>query len=57
MNDIKRSNVLRGMNLEDFLVKPVQRLPKYVLLLKDLLKHTDLDHPDFLNIKNSLEGF
>lgn len=57
MNDIKRSNVLRGMNLEDFLVKPVQRLPKYVLLLKDLLKHTDQDHPDCLNIKNSLEGF
>ena len=27
------------------MVKPVQRLPKYELLLKDLLKHTEEDHP------------
>jgi hypothetical protein len=26
-------------------------------LLKDLLKHTDSDHPDFLSIKSSLKDF
>lgn len=55
--NLRRANVLRGMNLDDFLVKPVQRLPKYVLLLKDLLKHTDQAHPDRSNIKNTLDGF
>jgi hypothetical protein len=45
------------MNLDDFLVKPIQRLPKYVLLFKDLLKHTDADHPDYAFIAASLEKF
>ena len=34
-----------------FMIKPVQRLPKYVLLLKDYLKHTNSDHIDIENIK------
>jgi hypothetical protein len=38
---------MKGMDIEDFLVKPIQRLPKYVLLFKDLLKNTDEDHPDY----------
>ena len=42
----------RGLDLEGFLVKPVQRLPKYILLLKDLLKYTPKDHPDYGNILN-----
>ncbi|CAD8158588.1 unnamed protein product [Paramecium pentaurelia] len=42
---------LRGMDLSSFLVKPVQRLPKYILLFKDLEKHTEDDHPDMKNIK------
>jgi hypothetical protein len=45
------------MNLDDFLVKPVQRLPKYVLLLKDLFKHTEVDHPDYSLIKETLDNF
>lgn len=52
-----RSNVLKGMDLQSFLVKPVQRLPKYVLLFKDLLKNTDEDHPDYKNIKYALDYF
>jgi hypothetical protein len=51
MKQIKSSNILKGSDLVSFLVKPVQRLPKYVLLYKDLLKHTDKDHPDYENIK------
>ena len=48
---------MRGLSLEDFLVKPIQRLPKYVLLLKDLLKHTNEDHPDYNNISSTLNEF
>lgn len=25
----------------------VQRIPRYVLLLEDLLRHTEEDHPDY----------
>lgn len=29
------------MQINDLLIKPVQRLMKYELILKDILKHTD----------------
>ncbi|XP_030622535.1 rho guanine nucleotide exchange factor 17 [Chanos chanos] len=32
--------------LADLMIKPVQRIPRYELLVKDLLKHTPEDHPD-----------
>lgn len=36
-----------NQNLESYLIKPVQRVPKYVLLLDDIIKHTDPDHVDY----------
>jgi hypothetical protein len=41
---------MKGMDLQSILIKPIQRLPKYVLLLKDLLKHTEKSHIDYGNI-------
>ncbi|GFS94317.1 rho guanine nucleotide exchange factor 17 [Nephila pilipes] len=32
--------------LDALLIMPVQRIPRYELLLKELLKHTNMDHPD-----------
>jgi len=37
----------RKLDLEAFLIKPLQRLCKYPLLLKELLKNTGSDHPEF----------
>ncbi|KAM5182052.1 rho guanine nucleotide exchange factor 17 isoform 2-T2 [Mantella aurantiaca] len=34
--------------LSDLMIKPVQRIPRYELIVKDLLKHTTEDHPDYL---------
>lgn len=48
---------LQGLSLMDHLIKPVQRLPKYELLLKDLQKNTEEQHPDFRNISEALESF
>jgi len=45
----------RGLKLESFLVMPIQRLPRYLLLLKELRKYTDADHPDYAHINNALE--
>lgn len=47
----------RRLGIDGFLIKPVQRLPKYVILLKDLVKHTPEDHPDLSNIRGALESF
>jgi hypothetical protein len=41
---------MKGMDLQSILIKPIQRLPKYVLLLKDLYKHTEKSHIDYENI-------
>lgn len=48
---------LQNLDLISQLVKPVQRLPKYVLLFKDLKKNTDEKHPDYQNITKCLEEF
>lgn len=34
---------------------PVQRIPRYNLLLADLLKNTDESHPDYRNLEKSIE--
>ncbi|KAM3130638.1 hypothetical protein pb186bvf_017230 [Paramecium bursaria] len=57
MQQLRKSNVLRGLDIHSFLVKPVQRLPKYVLLYKDLLKHTETFHLDYENIVKCLKKF
>ncbi|CAD8087510.1 unnamed protein product [Paramecium sonneborni] len=58
-NDLQKNkkNQLNSLDIESYLIKPVQRLPKYVLLYKDLLKHTNKDHPDYENIFKCLKFF
>ena len=36
-----------GRDLHSFLITPVQRMPRYILFLRDLLKCTPSSHPDF----------
>ena len=35
------------LRLADYLLTPVQRCPRYLLLLKDLLGSTDTDDPEW----------
>ncbi|XP_043506360.1 uncharacterized protein LOC122526844 isoform X5 [Frieseomelitta varia] len=35
------------LGLDQLLIKPVQKIPRYELLIQRLLKHTDATHPDF----------
>jgi hypothetical protein len=44
-----------GLVLQAFLVTPVQRIPRYKLLLEDMLKNTEKDHEDYEDLKNSLK--
>ena len=43
------------LDLEALLIQPVQRIPRYRLLLEDLMKNTPVSHPDFENTENSLK--
>jgi hypothetical protein len=36
---------LKHQDLQDFLILPVQRLPRYVILIENLLRHTKQTHP------------
>lgn len=44
-----------GLDLGAFLLTPVQRIPRYILLLKQLLKYTDETHPDFHHVNVCLD--
>jgi hypothetical protein len=41
--------------LESLLIMPVQRIPRYQLLLKELLKNTWPDHPDYVFLGQALD--
>lgn len=36
-----------NMDIDSYMIKPVQRPPKYMLLLKDYQKHMPSSHPDY----------
>jgi len=42
----------QGINLLGFLIKPIQRICKYPLLFKELMKFTPKEHSDYDNIEN-----
>jgi len=44
-----------GLDVRSFLIQPVQRVPRYRMLLEDLLAHTDKGHTDEDPLKEALE--
>ncbi|KAL0246352.1 hypothetical protein GEMRC1_007564 [Eukaryota sp. GEM-RC1] len=47
---------LRGMDISSFLIMPVQRVPRYRLLLEAVLKRTPEEHPDFSGVSEALQS-
>lgn len=52
---LSNSRILPGLTLPAYLITPVQRIPRYILLLKDIIKRTPDDHPDYRNLTKALE--
>jgi hypothetical protein len=50
------SDLTSAWNLDSLLVKPVQRIVKYPLMLSQLLDSTPSDHPDRAALATALEG-
>eukprot|EP01104_Vermistella_antarctica_P016881 TRINITY_DN5862_c0_g2_i1.p1 TRINITY_DN5862_c0_g2~~TRINITY_DN5862_c0_g2_i1.p1 ORF type:complete len:947 (+),score=249.04 TRINITY_DN5862_c0_g2_i1:250-3090(+) len=42
-----------GLDINSYLILPVQRVPRYALLLSEFLKYTPESHPDYNNIVNA----
>jgi hypothetical protein len=42
-------------NVESFVIMPVQRIPRYLLLLKDILKYTPKESPDAAAMVDAIE--
>ncbi|KAF9551627.1 hypothetical protein EC957_006520 [Mortierella hygrophila] len=42
-------------SLADLLILPIQRVTRYCLLLKDLKRHTAVEHPDYVCLVHALE--
>jgi len=47
--------LMKNQTLSSFLVKPVQRLCRYPLLLKEIIKNTPESHVDYNNLKIALQ--
>ncbi|KAN0034796.1 hypothetical protein ACTFIV_001328 [Dictyostelium citrinum] len=55
LNEQKESQQINGKDITSFLIQPVQRVPRYYLLLTDLVKHTWEDHPDLKPLVGAAE--
>ncbi|XP_067673962.1 intersectin-1-like isoform X2 [Haliotis asinina] len=44
----------KNMPLSSFLLKPMQRITKYPLMIKEILKYTPPEHPDHQNLVDAL---
>eukprot|EP00123_Amoebidium_parasiticum_P017936 comp24039_c1_seq1/m.43052 comp24039_c1_seq1/g.43052 ORF comp24039_c1_seq1/g.43052 comp24039_c1_seq1/m.43052 type:complete len:845 (-) comp24039_c1_seq1:485-3019(-) len=43
-------------SLNDLMIMPIQRIPRYALLLESLIKSTAEDHPDLPDLKEAVES-
>merc|ERR1711981_48747 len=51
----KTQKELSGLDLASFLILPVQRLPRYLLLFKELIKYTPDSHAEFESINQAIQ--
>lgn len=45
------------MDIASYLIKPIQRPPKYLLLLRDYHKHMHPTHPDYQQLTIALDRY
>jgi len=54
LQDARQVPECGNLELGSFLIMPIQRIPRYVMLLTDLYKHTPNDHKDYEDLKKAL---
>eukprot|EP00698_Gefionella_okellyi_P000761 TRINITY_DN10685_c0_g1_i1.p1 TRINITY_DN10685_c0_g1~~TRINITY_DN10685_c0_g1_i1.p1 ORF type:complete len:594 (+),score=111.60 TRINITY_DN10685_c0_g1_i1:98-1879(+) len=43
-----------GQSVDSLLVTPIQRIPRYQMLMRELVEHTEHDHPDYADLCGAL---
>ncbi|KYQ94374.1 pleckstrin (PH) domain-containing protein [Tieghemostelium lacteum] len=46
-----QSKYKSNLDIRSYLIMPVQRVPRYELLLRDVLKYTSIENPDYKNLE------
>ncbi|KAJ2844499.1 hypothetical protein GGI22_006858, partial [Coemansia erecta] len=54
IHEASSSPECKGLSFQSYLLLPVQRIPRYKLLLEDLLRHTAVEHVDRQSIADAL---
>eukprot|EP00211_Chloroparvula_japonica_P003828 CAMPEP_0119125726 /NCGR_PEP_ID=MMETSP1310-20130426/4902_1 /TAXON_ID=464262 /ORGANISM="Genus nov. species nov., Strain RCC2339" /LENGTH=780 /DNA_ID=CAMNT_0007115825 /DNA_START=50 /DNA_END=2389 /DNA_ORIENTATION=+ len=49
------SQMFQTKSLSSLLITPIQRIPRYCLLLTDLVRHMEEDHPDYAHVSQALQ--
>ncbi|KAJ3425606.1 faciogenital dysplasia protein [Anaeramoeba flamelloides] len=55
LNQKRMDPKCKGQALQSLLIMPIQRLPRYVLLLGELTKKTLPTHPDYVSLKKAFD--
>ena len=55
LDEQRNNEKARGQALASFLILPIQRVPRYELCLREIIKLTDPDNSDLPNLKNCYE--
>nr|XP_031526416.1 FYVE, RhoGEF and PH domain-containing protein 4 isoform X7 [Vicugna pacos] len=55
VEDIQKQKICGNLTLQHHMLEPVQRIPRYEMLLKDYLRKLPPDSPDWNDAKKSLE--
>eukprot|EP01114_Cavostelium_apophysatum_P017515 TRINITY_DN5223_c0_g1_i2.p1 TRINITY_DN5223_c0_g1~~TRINITY_DN5223_c0_g1_i2.p1 ORF type:complete len:734 (-),score=202.94 TRINITY_DN5223_c0_g1_i2:30-2141(-) len=56
LDEARKDQRLVGHHLHDIMIMPIQRIPRYRLLLLDLVNCTPIDHPDNKLLNESLQA-
>jgi len=54
LDDVRQDPEMRSLTIVDFISKPMQRICKYPLLLKELQKATPQTHADYENVSKAM---
>jgi len=52
----KQREISGGLGISSYLIMPIQRVPRYVLLINELVKHTDPEHPEYASLQKALRS-
>jgi len=55
LESVRNTDVVAGQSLMSFLIMPVQRMPRYEMLLKELHKATPENHVDADHLQNAIQ--